>query len=65
MGLRRTRGFGYLRGWREAEVDEALAALLAAGTVERRRRGFVPARLSAPRRWRSTRHAEREHLRDR
>ena len=50
MGLRRTRGFGYLRRWREQEIDEALAALLAAGTIERRRRGFVPARLCAPRR---------------
>ena len=49
MGLRRTRGFGYLHDWREAEIDEALAALLAAGTIERRRRGFVPARLIAPR----------------
>ena len=50
MGLRRTRGFGYLHGWREAEIGEALAALLAAGLIERRRRGFVPARLSGPRR---------------
>ena len=50
LGLRRTRGFGYLRDWREAEIDEALAALLAAGTIERRKRGFVPARLRAPRR---------------
>ena len=50
MGLRRTRGFGFLRRWREEEIDEALAALLAAGTIERRRRGFVPARLCAPRR---------------
>ncbi len=50
MGLRRTRGFGYLHGWREAEIDEALAALLAAGSIERRPRGFVPARLSGPRR---------------
>ena len=50
LGLRRTRGFGYLRGWREAEIDEALAALLAAGTIERRRRGFAPARLVPPRR---------------
>ncbi len=50
MGLRRTRGFGYLRGWREEEIDEALAALLSAGMIERRRRGFVPARLITPRR---------------
>ena len=49
LGLRRTRGFGYLRDWREAEIDEALAALLAEGTIERRRRGFAPARLCAPR----------------
>ena len=49
MGLWRTRGFGYLHDWREGEIDEALAALPAAGTIERRRRGFVPARLIAPR----------------
>ena len=44
-----------LHGLAAREIDvlfttpEALAALLAAGTVERRRRGFVPARLIAPR----------------
>ena len=50
LGLRRTRGFGYLAGWREAEIDETLATLLAGGVLQRRRRGFVPARLMAARR---------------